>query len=44
MTAIAFGSIFAVTLVGIVWAIKKLPGGCQGDCRQGRDRCNCKGD
>jgi hypothetical protein len=44
MTAIAIGSIFAVTLVAIVWTIKKLPGGCFGDCRQGRDECDqpCK--
>ena len=41
MTAIAIGSIFAVTLVAIVWLVQKLPGGCSGDCRQGRDPCNC---
>jgi hypothetical protein len=41
MTAIAIGSIFAITLVAIVWAVKKLPGGCLGECRQGRDPCNC---
>jgi hypothetical protein len=40
MTAIAIGSIFAVLLVAVVWTIKKLPGGCWGNCRQGRDRCN----
>jgi len=44
MTAIAIGSIFAVTLVAIVWVLRKLPGGCLGDCRQGRDQCDqeCK--
>jgi hypothetical protein len=44
MTAIAIGSIFAVTVVAIVWIAKKLPGGCFGDCRQGRNQCNqeCK--
>jgi len=44
MTAIAIGSVFAVTLVAIVWIVRKLPGGCFGDCRQGRDKCNqmCK--
>jgi hypothetical protein len=40
MTAIAIGSIFAVTVVAIVWVVRKLSGGCFGDCRQGRDRCN----
>ena len=44
MTAIAIGSIFAVTMVAVFWAVKKLPGGCDGECRQGRDCCNCKGD
>ena len=44
MTAIATGSIFAVVLLAIVWVLKMLPGGCSGDCRQGRDNCNCKGD
>ena len=44
MTAIAMGSIFAVTVVAVAWLVKKLPGGCWGDCRQGRDQCNqeCK--
>jgi hypothetical protein len=44
MTAIAIGSIFTVTLVAVFWAIKKLPGGCWGECRQGRNQCNqeCK--
>jgi hypothetical protein len=44
MTAIAFGSIFAVTLLAVVWIVKKLPGGCHGECRQGRDECDqlCK--
>jgi hypothetical protein len=44
MTAIAIGSVFAVTLVAIVWAVRKLPGGCFGDCRQGRNPCDqeCK--
>lgn len=41
MTAIAIGAIFAVTVVAIVWIVRKLPGGCFGDCRQGRDTCNC---
>ncbi len=40
MTAIAIGSIFAVTLLAVVWAVRKLPGGCWGECRQGRDQCN----
>ena len=44
MTAIAAGSIFAVVLLAIVWIVKNLPGGCTGECRQGRDKCNCKGD
>jgi hypothetical protein len=44
MTSIAIGSIFAVTLVAVVWAVKKLPSGCCGECRQGRGICNCKGD
>ena len=44
MTAIAIGSIFALSLVAIVWAVKKLPGGSWGDCRQGRNQCDqlCK--
>ena len=44
MTGIAIGSIFAVILVAIVCIVKKLPGGCVGECRQGRDQCNqeCK--
>ena len=44
MTAIAVGSIFAVTLAAIVYLVRKLPGGCVGECRQGRDQCNqeCK--
>jgi hypothetical protein len=44
MTAIAIGSIFVVILISIVWTVKKLPGGCWGECRQGRDQCNqvCK--
>lgn len=44
MTAIAIGSMFAVTLVAVVWAVKKLPSGCWADCRQGRDQCKqeCK--
>ena len=44
MTAIAIGSIFAVTLLAVFWIVKKLPNGCSGDCRQGRYCCNCKGD
>jgi len=44
MTAIAIGSIFAVTLVAVVYVVKKLPGGCWGDCYQGRRSCNCKGE
>jgi hypothetical protein len=40
MTAIAVGSIFAVTLVAVVWTVKKLPRGCWGECRQGRDQCH----
>jgi hypothetical protein len=44
MTAIAIGSIFAVALLTVVWIVKNLPGGCYGDCRQGRDECDqpCK--
>jgi len=42
MTAIAIGSIFAVTVVAVVYVVKKLPGGCWGECRQGRDSCNQK--
>jgi hypothetical protein len=42
MTAIAIGSIFAVTVVAIVYLVRKLPGGCFGDCRQGRVQCNQK--
>jgi hypothetical protein len=42
MTAIAIGSIFAVTVVAVVYLVRKLPGGCFGDCRQGRVRCNQK--
>jgi hypothetical protein len=44
MTAIAVGSIFAVTLLAIVYLVRKLPGGCVGDCRQGRNKCDpeCK--
>jgi hypothetical protein len=41
MTAIAIGSLFAMTLVAIAYLVKKLPGGCSGECRQGRDPCNC---
>lgn len=44
MTAIAVGSIFAVILVAVVYVVKKLPGGCWGNCRQGRNKCEqpCK--
>ena len=44
MTAIAIGSIFTVVLLAVVWIVKKLPGGCYGHCRQGRDTCDqlCK--
>ena len=44
MTAIALGSIFAVVLVAIVYLVKKLPGRCLGECRQGRNDCDqlCK--
>ena len=44
MTAIAIGSIFTVVLLAVVWIVKMLPGGCSGDCRQGRDKCDqpCK--
>ncbi len=44
MTAIAIGSIFAVALLAVVWIVKKLPGGCYGECHQGRDECDqpCK--
>jgi hypothetical protein len=41
MTAIAIGSIFSVALVAVVYLVRKLPGGCFGDCRQGRDPCDC---
>jgi hypothetical protein len=44
MTAIAIGSIFAITLVGIVWLLNTMPRGCDGSCRQGRDKCICKGE
>lgn len=23
--------------------VRRLPGGCSGDCNQGRRECNCKG-
>lgn len=44
MTAIAVGSIFAVTLIAVIYVVKKLPGGCWGECQQGRNSCNqeCK--
>ena len=44
MTAIAIGSIFAITLLAVVWIVKILPGGCHGSCRQGRKDCDqpCK--
>ena len=35
---------FVLALFGVVLlvvAVKYLPGGCEGDCRQGRDKCNC---
>lgn len=35
-------SLLAVVL--LVFVVSKLPGGCSGDCRQGRDKCNCKGN
>lgn len=31
-----------LVLAVILTAVNKLPGGCTGDCRQGRDPCNCK--
>lgn len=42
MTPIAVGSIFAVALLAVVWAVSKLPGGCSGGCEQGRKPCNCQ--
>ena len=36
---------FVLALLGVallLWVVSKLPGGCSGDCRQGRDKCNCK--
>lgn len=36
---------FVLALLGValmVFVASKLPGGCSGDCRQGRDKCNCK--
>ena len=36
---------FILALLGVVLlvvVVSKLPGGCAGDCRQGRDKCNCK--
>ena len=36
---------FILALLGValmVFVVSKLPGGCAGDCRQGRDKCNCK--
>ncbi len=29
-----------IAIVTIIWAVKKLPGGCQKDCNQGRS-CDC---
>lgn len=31
-------------LVVILVIVNRLPGGCSGMCRQGRDKCDCKGD
>lgn len=28
----------------IIWSVSKLPGGCSGDCYQGRKKCNCNTD
>ena len=36
---------FILALLGValmVFVVSKLPGGCYGDCNQGRDKCNCK--
>lgn len=30
-----------VSTILILYAIRQIPG-CSGDCRQGRDPCNCK--
>lgn len=29
-------------LIGAISIIRRLPGGCEGDCQQGKFPCNCK--
>lgn len=39
------GLIITVLLLAAVLVfVNKLPGGCSGNCRQGRLECDCKGD
>jgi len=36
---------FLIALLGVglmVFLVSKLPGGCSGDCQQGRKPCDCK--
>jgi len=35
--------ILLIVIVVAVSIVRRLPGGCSGDCNQGRRECNCKG-
>lgn len=34
--------LFCVVMLCVFYTVKQLPGGCTGDCNQGRRPCNCK--
>lgn len=36
------GWIILIVILVIWYAVYKMPGGCEGDCQQGRKECNCK--
>jgi len=36
--------IILIVVVIAISIIRRLPGGCSGDCNQGRRPCNCRGD
>lgn len=35
--------ILLVVIAVAISIVRRLPGGCSGDCYQGRRECNCKG-
>lgn len=35
--------ILIIVVAVAISIVRRLPGGCSGDCNQGRSECNCKG-